>query len=63
MKNLKQILALAFVLLTSINIDTKEVGIFKDKTALVHVLERCCSFASYTISVTDKDGKVSGYLL
>jgi hypothetical protein len=45
----------------AINIDTKEVGMFKDKIALVHELERCCSFASYTVLVTDKDGKVSGY--
>lgn len=45
----------------SVNIDSDKVAMFKDQVALVHQLERCCSFASYTILVTNKDGEVSGY--
>lgn len=45
----------------SLSFDDENVNLFKDKIALIHELEKCCSFASYTILVTDIKGKVSGY--
>ena len=45
----------------SVSIGADELSSYDDKFALVHKLDGCCTHATYTVLMTDKDGNVSGF--